>query len=44
MFSYSRLCIINQKIQAELKAQIHETTVNANRHHPESIEIIAALL
>ena len=42
MFSYLKAMYHQSKIQAELKAQIHEkTTVNAICHHPESIEIIA---
>ncbi|WP_227524019.1 hypothetical protein, partial [Klebsiella pneumoniae] len=41
-FSYLKAMYHQSKIQAELKAQIHEqTTVNAICHHPESIEIIA---
>jgi hypothetical protein len=44
MFSYLKAMYHQSKIQAELKAQIHEqTTVNAICHHPESIEIIAVL-
>lgn len=42
MFNYLKAMYHQSKIQAELKAQIHEkTTVNAICHHPESIEIIA---
>jgi hypothetical protein len=41
MFSYLKAMYHQSKIQAELKAQIHEqTTVNAICHHPESIEIM----